>query len=389
MGVWWLRWCLVLVLCTQLSFAVGIGVNKGVINFDEVLQNGYAQEVVTVSTDSDVPIGARYELVGELAPWIRIEPSQETFTFSRNAPYEMTIIIEPPPDAQLRSYEGGVRVLTTEVGRTANGRIGTATRTAFFIRIGSSITGTQRLECLVGGVDIRATEVGLPFEFRGSVINRGNVRVTPEYTITVRDQLQEQVVDEFTLAAEEILPTVTQRTIRQVSHDLAPGQYWAFVETDACEGGRLITFDVLERGGIADYGELQRIEVSSWANTGEIIPIYAVFSNLGERTVAARFQGTITDEDGERIHKVIDTTPVNIPPGETTRIETFFNPTEPGRYIVAGRVHYNNKLTFQRSAIVNVRGNKLIPSFDYTLVIIIGIIIFLLLLLILKKRRRR
>ena len=58
---------------------------------------------------------------------------------------------------------------------------------------------------------------------------------------------------------------------------------------------------------------------------------------------------------GSSIEKVIDTDTYNVPPGQTARIETFFNPTEPGQYVVAGRVLYNNKLTFQKSTIITCK----------------------------------
>jgi len=369
---------------------VGIGVNKGTLSFTDVLQNGYAQDSVLVTTDSISPITGTYQLEGDIADWLRVEPNDTSFNFSRDHPYKLTIIAEPPPDAQLKEYTGGVRVLTGEVARTSGGLIGTSTRAAFFIRLTLGVTGTERKACVLGGVRIKDTEVGQPYEFVATVQNKGNVRIRPRFNITVYDQSQTRTVQQASAAMDhDILPTVSETFTTSIAHRLPAGQYWARVRSE-CGESPLLTFDVLERGGIADKGELVRVEAKPWAKTGEIIPVHAIFANLGSRTVGAKFKGTITTRSTPpKLVKTIDTDTYNVPAGQTASIETFFNPTEPGQYIVAGRVLYNGKLTYQKSTIINVQGPLLIAakSFGGPLLLII-ILIILLLLFIIRKRRR-
>ncbi len=388
-------WVLVLFLLVALPTlvsAVGIGVNKGVLTFTDVLQNGYAQESVLVTTDSATPITGTYQFEGDIADWLRVEPNSTFFSFSRDKPYKLTVIAEPPADAQLKEYTGGVRVLTGEIARTAGGLIGTTTRAAFLIKVKLGVSGTQRKSCVLGGVQLKNTEVGQPYEFTATVKNNGNVRIRPSFNITVYDQSQADQVQSATLIMDhDILPTVTETFTKEVPNKLPIGQYWARV-TSECGDSKLLTFDVLARGGIADKGELVRVEAKPWAKTGEIIPIHAVFTNLGSRTVGAKFKGTITtNEQPPRLVKTIDTDTYNVPAGQTASIETFFNPTEPGRYIVAGRVLYNGKLTFQKSTIINVQGPMLVAAQSFTgpLLFIIILIILLLLFIIRKRRRRR
>ncbi len=377
------------------ALAVGIGVNKGEIVFQDVLQNGYAQDKILVTTDSEQAITGTYQFEGDIAPWLRVEPDTEFFEFSKGNPYELTVILEPPADARLETYRGGIRVLTGEVARGGGGLIGTSTRAAFLVRILAGISGTERQECIIGGVQIRDTEIGQPYEFVATVVNKGNVRIRPEFTIKVYDQSQTTLVQEAHAAMDhDILPTVTEEFTKPITHQLQPGQYWARVESPLCGDSSLLTFDVLERGGIADKGELLRVEAEPWAKTGDIIPINAVFRNLGSRTVDAKFKGTITTREASpRLIKTIDTDTYNVPPGQTARIETFFNPTEPGQYIVAGQVLYNGKLTFQKSTVINVEGPMLVAARQLggpvLLLILIVIAILILLILIAKKRRRR
>ncbi len=380
-----------LAITTPPAESVGLGVNKGSIAYSEVLQSGYAQEEVLVTTDSVEEVVGTYELVGEVAPWVRIEPPTQNFTFSKSKPHRMTIIVEPPGDARLGTYSGGLRILTGELARTSGGKIGTTTRAAFLIKIGVGVTGTERVSCVMGGAQVRNTEVGDSYDFVVSVRNTGNVRIKPSFTIIVYDQYQTRILQNVTVSAEEeVLPTTTREFLFRVAHDLPPGQYWARVTAEPCGSGSFLTFDVLERGEIADKGELLRIEVRPWAETGEIIPITAFFKNVGPRVVRAKLTGTITKQGSGRIYKVIDTDAYDVRPGETAEIKTFFNPVEPGQYIIAGRVLYNNKLSFQKSAILNVNGPFLeaVQGWFWPALLLLLIVILLLLVLIAKKRRR-
>jgi hypothetical protein len=370
--------------------SVGIGVNRGEISYEDVLQNGYAEETVLVTTDSPDPIGGGYEIEGDLAPWIRIDPPNETFAFSSSEPYALKIVVEPPQDARLQRYTGGVRVITGELARTEGGKIGTTTRAAFLIKISAGVTGTEVIKCVVGGVRIKDTEIGQPFDFVATVQNTGNVRLQPRYTVQVWDQNYSRLVLNTTVTApRQILPTTMAEFTWHIRHDLQPGQYWARIDVPECHGASDLTFDILDRGGIADKGELVRIDVQPRAKTGEIVPAYAIFRNIGARTVSAKFTGTVTDQEGTRIFKVIDTDAQNVLPGETAKLETFFNPTASGRYIIAGRVLYNNKLTYQKSAILNVEGPGMVPALEWSWFILIAVVIVILVLLILIARRRR
>ncbi len=367
--------------------------NNGAISYQDVLQNGYAQEYVLVTTDSSTPITGTYQLEGELAPWIRLEPANETFVFSSERPYQVAVIVEPPADAQLRRYAGSLRFLTGELTRTGDSKIGQTTRAAFLIKINAGLTGTEMLRCQMGGVAIIDTEVGDPFDLVAGIHNTGNVRITPSFNVLVYDQEQTTLLLNTTLEPGlSVLPTTTREYRLQVPNRLPIGQYWARVTGLPCGNAAFLTFDVVERGGIADKGELVRITVSPWARTGDIVPIQAVFKNTGPRIVTARFKGTITQQDTTKLFKVIDTESVNVLPGQTVELETFFNPLEAGQYVIAGRVNYNSKITFQKSAILNVNGPTLGGPRNLSLLLLfllLAIVILVLLILIAKKRRER
>jgi hypothetical protein len=380
-----------LLLVSMQAHAIAIGVNRASISFDDVLRDGYAETTVTVTTDSLEPIGGEALLVGEAAGWINF--SSTTFNFSSTQPYELKVFVEPPLDAQVQDYHVNLTIITGEIGRSTGGRMGTSTRASFRIPITIHMTGTELLKCTVGGVQVLDAERGQPLEISASILNNGNVQINPEISVEIFDQLRAtSLATRKVEFGNRIRPTVTEQALRTITADLIPGQYWASISVPACEYSTLLTFDVLEAGGIKDDGELIRIDAPSWAETGDIIPINAIFRNKGVRSVRASFRGTIYRVDNEQIAKVINTEEVIVGPDQTAELQTFFNPTIGGQYVVEGKVFYNSKLTGERSTLINVNGapvgGKRAPVIIYALVIVIILILVLLILIRRKKLKR-
>jgi len=376
-----------------LSEATVIGANRGVISYNNVLKSGYAQEYVTLTTDTTFNLSINYKVEGDIKEWIRFEPSYQPFFINKDQPFTVSIIVEPPADAKNELYSGSVRFITGALAGP-EGQFGTAVRTAINIRLGVEITGQQILSCKASGFRIDDVEEGYPVEFHSIVANSGNVRVKPEYVLEFWNQDQTKLVETIRFSSNEsILPTVQKNIFGSLSHSLPIGQYWVKITTPTCgEGsGGFITMSVIERGGVSDKGELIEIKNSPWVKVNDIVPIDAVFQNLGSRVVSAKFKGTISS--GEEIFKIIDTDPQDVLPGEVIRLRTYFNPVQEGQYMVTGRVLYNKKLTFERSSVINVNPTGKPPgasSFPVSpLLIGLFIIIILLLILIVRKRKKR
>lgn len=377
-----------------LSEASVIGANKGVISYKNVLKNGYAQEFVTLTTDTEFNLSITYTLDGDVTDWIRLEPPEQPFFISKDNPYTVAVIIEPPADAKNEEYNGAVRFLT---GALANpeGQFGTAVRAAINIRMGIEITGQEIIGCSAAGFKLDDVEEGYPLEFHAIVSNQGNVRIKPEFVLEFWNQDQSEIIETFRFTINEsILPTVQQRIFHSFNHELDIGQYWVRISTPLCGKGStgFLTVSVIERGGVSDKGELIRIRNEPWAKTGDIVPIDAVFKNLGSRVVSAKFKGSITS--GEEIFKIIDTDSLDVFPGETVELRTFFNPVQEGQYIVTGRVLYNKKLTFEKGSVLNVNPSGKAPdegkglSFGWSAALIILIIIIIILLILVMRRKK-
>ncbi|MBN1793320.1 hypothetical protein JW826_06580 [Candidatus Woesearchaeota archaeon] len=376
--------------------ATVIGANKGVLNYENVLKNGYSQELVTLNTDTDFNLSVDYRLEGDIADWVRIEPVTRPFYISRNEPMTLTVIIEPPGDARIDKYAGSIRFITGALGGP-DAAFGTSVRTAINLKLGVQVTGQEIVSCRLPEVYMDDVEEGYPLEFYAVFSNRGNVRLTPEFILEFWNQDQTKIVETLTFTADEsVLPTVQRRLFKSLPNNLSIGQYWVRITTPVCgdSGSAFITMSVIERGGVSDKGVLVDIENPTDAEVGDIVPIDAVFTNLGTRIVSAKFKGTITSGSKDNIFKVIDTEPIDVMPGQTERLRTYFNPTQEGQYMIAGRVLYNRKLTFERSSVINIfpAGTLKEASFMSLSVIIIMALILIIIIfvfLIAKKRRKR
>ena len=344
------------VLAAQFSSAVVIGANRGVLNFNNVLQNGYAQELVTFTTDTDFNVSVTGTVKGDIADWVRFDPPEKTFYISKDNPFTLAVIVEPPGDTKIDKYTGSIEFLTGALA-APGGQFGTSVRTAITVNMGVQVTGQELVSCQIAGLSMEDVEEGYPIEVSGVVINNGNVRIKPEIDMEFWNQDQTKLVQTFSFTPDEqTLPTTQKRFFKSLSQKLPIGQYWVKTSAPLCGEGSagFYTLSVFERGGVSDKGELVKIDNPLDAEVGQIIPIDAVFTNLGSRVVSAKFKGTIVSGDRDNIFKVIDTEPIDVDPGQTERLRTYFNPVQEGQYLVVGQVLYNRKLTFEKSSVINV-----------------------------------
>ena len=369
-----------------------LGVNKVSLQYNDVLRNGYAENSVIVSSATEHNISVYYEARGDIKDWVRFEPAGQPVFVNKDHPQKIKIIVEPPADTRVDNYNGTIVLSTGPLG-DVKGNVGANVVVAFELKVNVNITDTQILSCTAGGFNIKDAEIQKNIPFTATISNNGNVRIKPEFLFRIYDANQTKLIKEIrTTYPQEFLPT-TQNTINsQLTNDLEPGQYWVYASVPACSGSEsLVTFSVLEKGGISDSGELIRIENNAWALTNETIPIKAYFKNNGDRTVTAQFKGVIS-KDG-KIVQILNSDKIDVAPGQSTPIEMFYQPDFTGQYKITGRVYYNNKLTFEKGSVLNVNTNgapEQKPT-DYSSWILVAIIIILgvLIGLIIRKLKRR
>ena len=370
--------------------AVSIGVSPGNVMFDNMLKGGYAERTVKVTTNSNEDIIARLDVSGEIADWLRLEPDNKTFMLSSAKPYELKLIIETPDDARSDSYSGNVEFIIESFG-DISGRAGGFVKPGVRLIIGAVVSDREIRTCNSGAFDFDDIEIGFPLKLSLTVANDGNVRIKPKISFDIWDQNQEKLImsDEFT--GSEILPTTKEKITKTIPNSLDVGQYWANADVDECGSSSLLTFSVVEKGGIVDKGTFEGITNKPWVYVEEPVEIKSTFKNNGPRTVYAKFMGDVKLDN--KIVEVIETEEIDVLSQETADFISYFTPDKPGRYVVSGRIIYNRKLSYEKASVINAnypteigQGIKFLPLVIY--IIIIVTILFLARSIIKTKRRK-
>ena len=335
------------ILFASTAAAFTIGASPASIQFPDILRNGYAEFAVTVSTNSDEIVFGHVETTGDISSWISFIPNSTGFNVTINKPTTIIAVVQPPPDVQTGSYEGRLTIVGDETSSIA-GRAGSIVKISVILPMKVAVIGEQKLSCTAGAFEFEDAEEGLPLVFWATVKNTGNVRLNPLVKLSIWDKSQGKVIMTKELQGRLVMPTRTERFSIATDQTLGVGQYWADVSTPQCGAQQLLTFSIVEKGGIADKGELTEINVPPKVTVGETTTITAVFYNSGKSTVIAQLKGTVK-KDG-KVAGLISSDQIEVEPGKVEKLVAYFTPTEQGKYTVAGRVTYNNKLTFEKSA---------------------------------------
>ncbi len=398
----------------------GIGISPVSLTYEDMLRDGYAENslIVTSSLDNPIPVyGSRH---GDIAEWVHFstaeasgegfewdeggsaEPAaggatgdaERTFlgTVGAGKPLIIPVVVTPPADAATGKYEGYLVIETGHLG-TVSDTMGSAIKLSLLNWVNVGITGEERRSCQIGGITLADTEPGMPLEVSLVVRNSGNVRLSPAVEVDIWDQSEEELLLSENLESQTVLPTTRKEQRFYMDHGLPVGQYWALVGVPECGFTTLLTFDVLPPGGIVDRGVLESVSSEVWALVGEIVPVRAVFTNTGQRSVTATFKGAATADAGEgKVAALLESDAVVAEPGQSVELLAYFTPEEPGQYELSGRVHYNGKITYEKGTLLNVNSMVRRARLSAAMVILYMAVLAaaaVLLFAIKRERRRR
>ncbi len=381
---------IVLLACMHSVLAISIGISPGRVRFDNVLEDGYAERSITITTNSEETLFGHFDVNGDIEGWVRFEPESNIFNASISSPYKLMIIIEPPSDLPSGNYSGSIDFITDTVG-SLDGRAGGVVKAAVTLLMNAQVTKDQIIDCRAGAFFLGDTEEGFPIDFGATIINDGNVRLQPTLVLDVWDQNQEKLVLTHEVQTEIVQPTTQRRISRSIDQNLPLGQYWAKLLIKECKQDQLLTMNILEKGAIVDSGILNGIYGKTDAMVGETVEFIAKFENQGPRAVSAKFKGNVRLDD--TIVKIIETDEILVDPGNLADFNIFFTPQEKGKYSLQGRVIYNKKLTYEKGSTLSVEvegaQDKTFNFIALLIYLIIIVTIFFIFRKILKERKKR
>ena len=347
---------LLLILSPLEASALGLGVSPGAVEFKDVLRSGYAEKTVTLSTSSDEPITCQISAEGPFRNWLRYLPG-ETFTIPPRSQVKLKIIVEPPEDIPNGLYDGYVVIAIIPKGREGGG-MGSAISAAVSVKSSIQISDVERKHFfLIGQPTAVDSEEGKPINFYFSFENDGNVRLYPKIHIDILSEDKTTVLKSIDYSEKILLPTARTDILITSQNDLPIGKYWgkATVYLDnSVLYEYMLSFQVLERGSLRIKGNLVKVELNKiWVYSGEMVEINATFVNEGVLSTPAVFNGKALLGDG--IEALVKSDEVEVSPGETVELASYFTPKKAGRYTIIGKVQYSKKITDEKSTILNVR----------------------------------
>jgi hypothetical protein len=380
---------LFIIFITFLSFvsSVNIGVSPASTYFNNVLRGGYAEKIVTITIDSAEPTKVSLAPRGDIAEWLSFKETE--FEVSKNKPYYLKIIMQPPIDIPNGNYSGFLRITTASKGSGVEGQATGIVNAALDLYLEVDITDVEYSSCRAWNYQVESAEKGDDIIFKMNIYNEGNIRLSPTIKIDVWDQERTEIVKQLEFSDEIVIPTTEKELeVKMDSSDLEIGQYWAEVTSIECYSSETLTFDVLEEGALKAQGVLLRVTSPPWILVGDTTLIEALFENTGEKTVNARFKGEISL--GNKIVQILESESSSVGIGELETFKFYFTPKTEGTYIVTGIVLYDGKRTFEKSTVINVeRGGFIWSKLKMPLIYLLLIIAISYLAYRIKKEKKK
>ena len=371
---------------TNVSAEGILGVSPGQVRFSNVLRGGYAERYITLTISSEDNILITTSKRGEIADWINIT---ENISIKENIRERVLVSVSPPSDIPNGNYTGYIRISAEKEDKTLIEQHATSDiKTVIDIYVVVEITDREIIQCRVSEARISSAEKNEEAILSMKILNRGNVRINPLIEGQIWDKEQITMLNKITFNAGEILPTKEETIEYKIStNDLEINQYWLNLLVPDCFSEKTLTFDVLEEGAIRSQGELISITTPKQVKTGETIPIIASFRNTGEKQINAQFKGQITRQG--RIVQIIESEILNVPINELESFTTYFTPKQEGRYVVTGRVFYDQKRTFERSASIEATRDRFFNNHLTTIIYVILTIIVIITLYKIRIEKRK
>ncbi|MBN2367951.1 hypothetical protein JXC34_02955, partial [Candidatus Woesearchaeota archaeon] len=326
---------LLVVALSQPVLGAVVGISPSIARFSRMVKGGYAERNAVVSTSIVQPVNAHFIFEGDIKEWVTVEPGDNDFVFSKDEPYTFTMIIQPPEDTLNGNYSGILKVRTDNIASVEEGA-GSSILAEIGMLIYVEVIGEQIVECRAGAISTSNAEINLPFTVNSIVYNDGNVRFRPEVIVEVWDQYRTQILLSETFLGPQILPTKNRQFSGQIKNSLPVGQYFADIYVRECDVRKTTTFDIVEKGGIADSGELMGIRTNDIGYVNEPMPVFPLFRNTGTRNVLSQFKGEIRDLGKDKVVQILESDSLEVSPQETVEFKMFFIPDKEGTYQVSG-----------------------------------------------------
>ena len=393
---------LILSLCSTASAGIGLGVSPASITIEDAFKGGTYERTITVFNTGDETGAFGLTAEGECAGWISfykedvpdIPLTEIIIPGKDNA--KVIVKFDIPPEIPNADYTSTIYAQSIPMGNITEGMGAMAT-----IRIPSKVliqvTGTQILKGTVKSITTMDIEIDYPLKIKVEFQNEGNVIAKPKIAVAITKAGGGELVDSFVHDETGVKPGEKDTiTVLWNTTGRATGDYAANVAVSLGEellSAKDLPFKVLPFGTLTRQGVLHSLTIEGEPLVNIVIKPVANFENTGEIDTMAKFKGEIYHEGN--LLDVMESEEMFVEVGESGKLADYYKITEPGSYVIKGRVFYAGKETAEKEVSFDVpvpeveveSGTK--TEIDYRIVAGLSILAIAAILLFLFIRKRR
>ena len=152
--------------------------------FDNVLVGGYAEQIITITTDSETPLQVTPKVAGEIASWVSFKTTS-SLEVKNNVPLSLKVILTPPPDSPIGTYSGEVGLIFENKYAPLIGK-----ENANMINLKTTVTLTleKTKKLIINKIEALDTEVDHTIDFFIDVENQGNENLYAYVEVTIENK---------------------------------------------------------------------------------------------------------------------------------------------------------------------------------------------------------
>lgn len=354
-------------LFTNIVNAANMYISPDDIRLTNVLIGGYAEKIITITTDSEVPLEFELSAAGQIKDWIGFSPNT-SLKVSKASPLHLKVMVKPPKTAAEGTYSGSLKIYFEQK------QLGTTSENLFELKISMGITDKIVKQAIVKNIFVKDTEKDHLIDFFIDIANTGNIEVKPTAKVEIEGKSN--------IYEEVLLPFEEKEIVISLGNDLDIGNYIAKIAVlldNVPIIDKFLPFNILEKNSLIRKGTLLYIKNEERIHVNDKVRVDSLFKNTGEISVYTKFKGKIYFDD--IIIQEIESEELYAPVNKTITLTSYFVPEKIGLYKIVGQVIYSTTITEEKESIVDVRPKseslEIIPLAINLWVIFFLIILFL------------
>jgi len=372
---------LALFAMVQPVVAIGIGIAPAEINFNNALKGSEYESSITIFNTGPEATIFSLEATGNISDWVsfyNLNDYDNTISSVKIPGQDKAAVvvkIKVPSEAANANYTVSLDVRSVPDTTKAEGS-GQSLIIGASSKVTIAVTGDQIISGNVLGIFTENIEPGYPLKITTRFQNTGNVVVKPKIVVTILQD--ENIINSFSHETTSVKPGSTQPIIAEWMTTAAniPADYTANV--DVLLSGSIIksddlSFQILPVGTLTKSGNLTNIYVDGEPAVGNIVKVRAYFTNTGQIETQAKFSAEVYQDN--KLIDTISSDELTAPKNEETVLISYLKITEPGDYLIKGKVIYSGKETPVKE--VSLKAGKSIPGFEGISLIAVMLLLFM------------